>query len=72
MVTVLEGVKGKVPPATRVVHVKGCDVFGTDQDIQKAVDSGDMHWRVVPGEFEIMLGKSSADIPLKGILKVTP
>jgi hypothetical protein len=31
-----------------------------------------MHWRVVPGEFEIMVGKSSADILLQGILKVTP
>ena len=32
----------------------------------------DMHWRVVPGDFEIMVGKSSADILLQGILKVTP
>jgi len=32
----------------------------------------DMHWRVVPGDFEIMLGKSSADIALQGILKVAP
>ncbi len=32
----------------------------------------DMHWRVVPGEFEIMVGKSSADIVLQGVLKVTP
>jgi beta-glucosidase len=32
----------------------------------------DMHWRVVPGDFEIMVGKSSAEIPLQGILKVTP
>jgi beta-glucosidase len=32
----------------------------------------DMRWRVVPGDFEIMAGKSSADIPLKGVLKVTP
>ena len=32
----------------------------------------DMHWRVVPGDFEIMIGKSSADIPLQGILKVMP
>ena len=32
----------------------------------------DMHWRVVPGDFEIMVGKSSDDILLKGILKVTP
>ncbi len=32
----------------------------------------DMRWRVVPGDFEIMAGKSSADISLQGILKVTP
>jgi beta-glucosidase len=32
----------------------------------------DMHWRVVPGDFEIMVGKSSADIALEGLLKVTP
>ena len=32
----------------------------------------DMQWRVVPGDFEIMIGKSSADIPAQGILKVTP
>jgi beta-glucosidase len=31
-----------------------------------------MHWRVVPGDFEIMAGKSSADIPLQGMLKVVP
>ncbi len=32
----------------------------------------DMHRRVVPGDFEIMVGKSSADILLQGILKVAP
>ncbi|MGO8814284.1 MAG: glycoside hydrolase family 3 C-terminal domain-containing protein [Terriglobia bacterium] len=32
----------------------------------------DMHWRVVPGDFEIMVGRSSADLPLQGRLKVTP
>jgi beta-glucosidase len=32
----------------------------------------DLHWRVVPGDFEIMVGKSSAEIPLQGILKVMP
>ncbi len=32
----------------------------------------DMRWRVVPGDFDIMLGRSSADIPVQGVLKVTP
>ena len=30
----------------------------------------DMRWRVVPGDFEIMVGKFSADIVLQGVLKV--
>jgi beta-glucosidase-like glycosyl hydrolase len=30
----------------------------------------DMHWVVVPGTFDIMIGKSSADILLKGALEV--
>jgi beta-glucosidase len=32
----------------------------------------DMRWRVVPGDFEIMAGTSSADIALQGVLKVAP
>ena len=32
----------------------------------------DMRWRVVPGDFEIMAGKSSAEIALRGTLKVRP
>jgi beta-glucosidase len=32
----------------------------------------DMHWRVVPADFEIMVGRSSEDLPLKGLLKVVP
>jgi len=32
----------------------------------------DLHWVVVPGDFQIMVGKSSQDIPLQGTLKVTP
>jgi len=30
----------------------------------------DMHWVVVPGTFDIMIGKSSADITLRGSLEV--
>lgn len=32
----------------------------------------DMHWSVVPGTFDIMVGSSSADIPLKSTLEVQP
>ena len=32
----------------------------------------DMHWRVVPGTFDIMVGSSSADVPLKSTLEVKP
>ncbi len=30
----------------------------------------DMHWVVFPGDFEIMVGRSSEELPLKGMLKV--
>lgn len=30
----------------------------------------DMHWRVVPGDVDIMVGRSSDDLPLKGTLEV--
>ena len=40
------------------------------EDLQ-LLDS-DMRWRVVPGDFEVRAGKSSADIPLRGVLKVRP
>jgi beta-glucosidase len=53
------------PGETKTVTIKL-----TPEDLQ-LLDI-DMHWRVVPGDFEIMVGKSSADIPLQGILKVTP
>jgi beta-glucosidase len=42
----------------------------TPEDLQLL--DNDMRWRVVPGDFEIMVGKSSADIILQGVLKVTP
>ena len=31
-----------------------------------------MHWSVVPGTFDIMMGGSSADVPLTSTLEVTP
>jgi beta-glucosidase len=41
----------------------------TPEDLQLL--DRDMHWVVVPGDFEIMIGRSSADIGLKGALKVS-
>jgi beta-glucosidase len=32
----------------------------------------DLHWRVVPGDVEIMAGTSSEDLPLKGMLQISP
>jgi len=29
-----------------------------------------MHWRVVPGTFDIMIGRSSADVAAKATLEV--
>jgi beta-glucosidase len=42
----------------------------TGEDLQLL--DRDMHWRVTPGDFEIMVGKSSEDLPLEGVLKVVP
>jgi beta-glucosidase len=42
----------------------------TPEDLQLL--DRDMHWRVVPGEFEIMVGRSSEDLPLQGLLRVVP
>jgi beta-glucosidase len=30
----------------------------------------EMHWRVVPGTFDIMIGRSSADVAAKATLEV--
>ena len=40
----------------------------TSEDL--ALLDRDMHRTVVPGTFDIMVGSSSADLPLKGALKV--
>jgi len=40
----------------------------TPEDLQLL--NRDMHWEVVPGDFEIMVGKASDDIRLQGTLKV--
>ena len=40
----------------------------TSEDL-KLLD-GDMHWVVVPGTIDIMIGRSSADIAVKGTLTV--
>jgi beta-glucosidase len=42
----------------------------TPEDLQLL--DRDMHWRVTPGDVEIMVGSSSDDLPLQGVLKVVP
>jgi beta-glucosidase len=42
----------------------------TPEDLQLL--DRDMHWRVVPGDVEIMAGASSEELPLKGVLKIVP
>jgi beta-glucosidase len=51
-------------------ETKNVTIQLTPEDLQ-LLDT-DVHWRVVPGNFEIMVGKSSADIALQGTLKVIP
>jgi beta-glucosidase-like glycosyl hydrolase len=53
------------PGETKTVKLKL-----TPEDLQLL--DRDMHWRVVPGDFEIMIGKSSVDNPLNGTLNVMP
>ncbi len=71
------------PVSTPVKQLRGFERVSLNPGETKRVTIGltpedlqlldiDMRWRVVPGDFEIMIGKSSADIALKGILKVTP
>jgi beta-glucosidase len=50
-------------------ETKSVTITLTAEDLQLL--DRDMHWRVVPGEFQIMVGKSSEEVPLVGTLKVT-
>jgi beta-glucosidase len=69
------------PVATPVKQLRGFERVTLDPGQKKIVSFAlgpedlqlldrDLRWVVVPGDFEIMVGKSSADIPLHGALKV--
>jgi glycosyl hydrolase family 3/fibronectin type III domain protein len=71
------------PVSTPVKQLRGFEHVALNQGETKTVTFNllpedlqlldiDMRWKVVPGDFEIMAGKSSADISLTGVLKVTP
>jgi beta-glucosidase len=71
------------PTATPVKQLRGFERVTLDPGQKKTVSftvgpedlqllDRDMRWVVVPGDFEIMVGKSSADIALHGTLNVTP
>jgi len=69
------------PVSTPVKQLRGFERIALEPGQKKTVtfDVGpkdlqlldeNMHWTVVPGTFDIMIGKSSADIALKGTLEV--
>ncbi len=51
-------------------EMKSVSLTLTPEDLQLL--DRDMQWRVVPGDFEVMVGRSSEDLPLMGVLKVLP
>ncbi|MGH9353963.1 MAG: fibronectin type III-like domain-contianing protein, partial [Terriglobia bacterium] len=70
------------PVSTPVKQLKGFERVALDPGEKKTATftltpksimllDRNMRWVVVPGVFEIMVGRSSSDIPLKGTLKVT-
>ena len=69
------------PVATPVKQLRGFERVQLDPGQKKTVNftlgpgelqllDQDMQWRVVPGTFDIMIGKSSMDIMLKGSFEV--
>jgi beta-glucosidase-like glycosyl hydrolase len=69
------------PVSTPVKNLRGFERVQLDPGQKKTVTFAlgpqdfqlldrNMHWVVVAGTFEVMIGKSSADIPLKGTLEV--
>jgi beta-glucosidase len=70
------------PVATPVKQLRGFERVTVNPGQKKTVSftlgpedlqllDQDMHWRVVPGTFDIMVGKSSADISARSTLSVT-
>jgi beta-glucosidase len=71
------------PVATPVKQLRGFERVSLEPGEKKQVTltlspedlqllDRDMHWRVVPGDIDIMAGRSSKDLPLKGTLEVIP
>ena len=66
--TPVKQLRGFVRVALNRGETKTVTLMLTPEDLQLL--DVDLHWRVVPGDFDIMVGKSSAEIPLRGVLKV--
>lgn len=71
------------PVSTPVMQLRGFQKVSLNPSEKKTVTftlgrgdlqllDANMRWTVVPGTFDIMVGKSSADIALKGTLEVKP
>ncbi|MBN1290517.1 MAG: glycoside hydrolase family 3 C-terminal domain-containing protein [Candidatus Latescibacteria bacterium] len=79
IVTVLDGIKNKVSPSTRIEYVKGCNVYNTDvNEIEKArkaakkaeiaiVVVGENQWRVTDDQITAGEGYDVASLDLTGM-----
>jgi beta-glucosidase len=68
--TAYEQLRGFQKVALNAGETKTIEFTLTSEDLMLL--DPDMHWSVIPGIFDIMVGGSSADLPLKTTLEVSP
>lgn len=69
VVTPVKQLRGLERVELRPGETKQVTLMLSPEDLQLL--DRDMRWRVVPGDVEIMVGRSSEDLPLKGLLEIS-